>query len=992
MKKLCLSVVLAVVAMCVTSASLMAAPFTPLPGNGVTTEWCDIHSAAKSGKGTLLQRIDLYNKQQGCFFYMFFTFGNELITVDQPLVLEKHLTSRDANEPNNEAKKTGVYIRGTGTEVEPLNITLDGRTISGSDCVIKIKEGFSAKHQVHGLTIIARDKYHAICDDNNQDLLGKTSPNCPGSLTGEQCEFSGNTIVALSNDSDGDGISDSTEAAQGTDPTTADTDSDGDNDKNDNCPTTSNADQANADGDTQGDACDSDDDNDGILDATDNCPLVSNNGQLNTGGDPKGDACDGDDDGDTVADDVDNCPLAANTDQANADADTEGDVCDADDDNDTIPDATDNCKGTASTDLTDTDGDGEGNPCDTDDDGDTVADASDNCPLVANTDQANADSDAQGDACDATNPPPDSDGDGILNALDKCPDLSSPDNIDTDADGQGNPCDADDDGDGTADADDCAPLDAAKSTPAQCNPPAGQDTDADGLPDSVDLCASDLGPATNGGCPATKCIAQDGTVKDKANVDVDADGIDQACDMNDNQATPPPADADADGLPDSVDLCDSDAGIASNGGCPAAKCIAQDGTVKDKTGTDADADGIDAACDVNDNLADPAAVDADADGLPDSVDLCDSDAGIASNGGCPAAKCIAQDGTVKDKANVDADADGIDQACDANDTVPAPGSFVDTDGDGINDATETTIGTDATKADTDGDGVNDPLDCAAKDATKKTAQDCAAATLTIIDNDPDKDGICNPGTTTPANCTMNADNTGDNCPFAANSNQVDGDHDGIGDICDLSPSASNNLSDTDNDGVPDQMETDIFGTDPSKPDSDGDGLSDGAEVTNPFYPLCGPSDPDCDDDGVCDGAGTVTDSAGNNICAPVTEGQADNCPLASNGPNTEGITQEKIQQDSDANGIGDACENDLDGDTVQDNLDNCPMVPNEDQADTDANGIGDACDPAFSGSVTGGGGCGCRMEGQSSDSPANMLVLMSLGLPLFVMRAMRKRA
>jgi hypothetical protein len=64
----------------------------------------------------------------------------------------------------------------------------------------------------------------------------------------------------------------------------------------------------------------------------------------------------------------------------------------------------------------------------------------------------------------------------------------------------------------------------------------------------------------------------------------------------------------------------------------------------------------------------------------------------------------------------------------------------------------------------------------------------------------------------------------------------------------------------------------------------------------------------------------------------------DNCPKVSNAD----------QKDSNANGIGDACdakaEPDTDGDGIADTNDNCPKVSNADQKDSNANGIGDACD------------------------------------------------
>ncbi len=158
-----------------------------------------------------------------------------------------------------------------------------------------------------------------------------------------------------------------------------DFDGDGVEDSVDNCLSIINPLQENADGDTEGNACDIDDDNDGVLDGSDNCQLDANPGQADTDADGIGDVCDPtptggtggggtttDSDGDGIDNDVDNCPVHANADQSDNDSDNLGDVCDLDDDEDSI------------------------------------LDSNDNCPLVANPGQADTDSDGLGDVCDPT--------------------------------------------------------------------------------------------------------------------------------------------------------------------------------------------------------------------------------------------------------------------------------------------------------------------------------------------------------------------------------------------------------------------------------------------------------------------------------------------------------------------------------------------------------------------------------------------------------------
>jgi Thrombospondin type 3 repeat len=157
----------------------------------------------------------------------------------------------------------------------------------------------------------------------------------------------------------------------------------------------------------------------------------------------------------------------------------------------------------------------------------------------------------------------------------------------------------------------------------------------------------------------------------------------------------------------------------------------------------------------------------------------------------------------------------------------------------------------ALSGDDDCDGVGNGVDnCPTAYNPSQANVVHAGTTAGDACDDPDGDGV--------------VDAT-DNCPSTANVNQADFDGDSVGDVCD--------------------------------PDSDGDGVMNGSDLCA-YTPTgtavdsagCSNSQVDADGDGICDPGAP---SGGPALCTG-----SDNCPVDAN----------PAQEDSNGNGIGDACD------------------------------------------------------------------------------------
>lgn len=214
-----------------------------------------------------------------------------------------------------------------------------------------------------------------------------------------------------------------------------------------------------------------------------------------------------------------------------------------------------------------------------------------------------------------------------------------------------------------------------------------------------------------------------------------------------------------------------------------------------------------------------------------------------------------------DPYDPDSDDDGLPDGGEMNGPNRTDPLDPDTDDDGLLDGLEDVDHygfvdpgeTNPVNPDSDGDGLLDGVEVLGENPTDPTNNDTDLDGLLDGDEDTDYDGRFEPlrRETNPADYDTDAGGVPDGTETKNGTDPLDPKDD-------LLP------VDTDGDGLSDSAEVDIWRTDPKDPDTDGDGLDDGAEILAGTDPL----QPDTDGDGLLDGE---EDIDGDGSCDPGEE-------------------------------------------------------------------------------------------------------------------------
>ena len=596
--------------------------------------------------------------------------------------------------------------------------------------------------------------------------------------------------------------------------------------------------------------------------------------------------------------------------------------------------------------FNDFDGDGYADASDVDSDNDGIADVDEDNEGTGTAPEVDPSADADSDGIpnykDADVPTglddsTDSNGDGIY------------DIFDTDLDGIPNFRDRDSDNDGVPDLVEAGGTDAVNADGVADN---STDTDMDGLVDTYDV--------DNGGTTLTPSDADSDGHNDGYDLDSDNDGITDlvefgGIDSDGNGIYDDLSDTDKDGLANGVD--------GDNFGSALSRPDTDNDGVFDYLDVDSDNDGVPDPVDNggidtnNDGRIDGFSSDTDGDGLADIVD--------PDNGGTPISNADTDGDGIKDYLDLDSDNDGYPDILEAggtdSDEDGIVNNTVNSDADSDNDTVPDNVDVDnsgsngGSGSDDDGDEIDNTFDV---DETGGSDTD-GDSIDDAFDTDADGDGFDDDAKATPYG---QEDKESDGLK---DFRDLDSDGDGIVDViefgqtADASTGTISGFTDTNSNGWNDAQEGSIFTitntdsdgfNDYQDIDSDNDGLPDNIESqTKATYIAI--SDVDSDNDGLDD---AYDPNNGGTLISPVTTGTGN---------------EDYLESDSDEDNVSDNIEgaNDdksqyADWDT---DSDNDPTDESGWNTDTDSDGLFDLFDndaSTSSANVT-----GSTSNGQDSD-------------------------